>query len=159
MAEPTISEHARDIAELKTSIALIQKDIASFNKSISNIEESLKNIGSIDRALVAQQSVLESYERRLNFVEQEFNEYSRHIRDIQTDMISQSERIRAEIRIETNKNAEEFRSEIREITKEFRAQAEAHTSRTGKLENWRYLIMGMLVVASFFLGGWTIPIF
>jgi chromosome segregation ATPase len=159
-----------ELNHVKTDIALIKNDIKQIERFFDKVDEAMEQMVSISQDIAVQQNVLETFEGKLNTLEdkidtqarinvesrfafkEELDDHKYRFKEAMTDGMSQAQIAHQDYNLKQREWMEE-RSErtltaINTLTKELNMKIEEIESRTRSLENLKWWLLGAVAVVT-----------
>ena len=139
-----------EINELKTDIALIKRDLAQIEKFFTKIDASIDKIATMSRIIAIQEKIVESHEKRLDDIDIKISRHHDEEEQFRKDLQRQLSELRDASTIEREKRHREVMDSIKTLHDDLRQKNKEQDERLGKLEQWKWWLMGVgAVIASF----------
>lgn len=148
-----MDEKDKIIADQGTQIVLIHSELKSITAYIENVEKSLSVLGSMDKTIITQQSILESQERRLAQLERENAESHTFYHNMQTEFGNRIQGLKDQSRDDRYTGQQLVVQKLEELGRTFDKRFEEKELRVRALENWRWYILGIMAAAGLVLSG------
>ena len=159
-----------ELNHVKTDIALIKNDIKQIERFFDKVDEAMDQMVSISQDIAVQQNVLETFEGKLNTLEdkidtqarinvearfafkEELDDHKYRFKEAMTDGMSQAQVAHQDYNLKQREWFEE-RSErtltaINTLTKELNMKIDELDSRTRSLENLKWWLLGAVAVVT-----------
>lgn len=159
-----------DLNPVKTDIALIKNDLKNIERFFDKVDEAMEQMVSISQDIAVQQNVLETFERKLQTVEdkidtqarinvesrfafkEELDDHKFRFKEAMNDGMSQAQVAHQDYNLKQREWMEE-RSErtlsaINTLTKELNIKIDELDRRTRSLENLKWWLLGAVAVVT-----------
>jgi len=159
-----------ELNHVKTDIALIKNDIKQIERFFDKVDEAMDQMVNISQDIAVQQNVLETFESKLNTVEnkidtqarinvesrfafkEELDEHKYRFKEAMTDGMNQAQSAHQEYNLKQREWMEE-RSErtltaINTLTKELNIKIDEQDRRIRNLENLKWWLLGAVAVVT-----------
>ena len=159
-----------DLNPVKTDIALIKNDLKNIERFFDKVDEAMEQMVSLSQDIAVQQNVLETFERKLQAVEdkidtqarinvesrfafkEELDDHKFRFNQAMTDGMSQAQVAHQDYNLKQREWMEE-RSErtlsaINTLTKELNIKIDELDRRTRSLENLKWWLLGAVAVVT-----------
>jgi len=159
-----------ELNHVKTDIALIKNDIKQIERFFDKVDDAMEQMVSISQDIAVQQNVLETFEGKLESVEnkidtqsrinvearfafkEELDEHKYRFKEAMTDGMSQAQDAHQEYNLKQREWMEE-RSErtltaINTLTRELNSRIDDQDRRIRSLENLKWWLLGAVAVVT-----------
>jgi chromosome segregation ATPase len=159
-----------ELNHVKTDIALIKNDIKQIERFFDKVDEAMEQMVSISQDIAVQQNVLETFEGKLNTLEdkidtqarinvesrfafkEELDDHKYRFKEAMTDGMSQAQIAHQDYNLKQREWMEE-RSErtltaINTLTKELNMKLDDQDRRIRSLENLKWWLLGAVAVVT-----------
>jgi chromosome segregation ATPase len=159
-----------ELNHVKTDIALIKNDIKQIERFFDKVDEAMEQMVSISQDIAVQQNVLETFEGKLNTLEdkidtqarinvesrfafkEELDDHKYRFKEAMTDGMSQAQIAHQDYNLKQREWMEE-RSErtltaINTLTKELNMKLDDQDKRIRNLENLKWWLLGAVAVVT-----------
>lgn len=159
-----------DLNPIKTDVALIKNDLKNIERFFDKVDEAMDQMVSISQDIAVQQSVLESFERKLTTLEEKLDTQSRvaiesrfafkeelddhkyRFKQAMTDGMGDAQTAHQEhnekLRVWMDDSRERTLRAITTLSKEFDLKLEDQEKRLRGLENLKYYMLGAVALAT-----------
>lgn len=159
-----------ELNHVKTDIALIKNDIKQIERFFDKVDDAMEQMVSISQDIAVQQNVLETFEGKLESVEnkidtqsrinvearfafkEELDEHKYRFKEAMTDGMSQAQEAHQQYNLKQREWMEE-RSErtltaINTLTRELNSRIDDQDRRIRSLENLKWWLLGAVAVVT-----------
>jgi len=159
---------AEDNKDLKTDIALIKKDIKQIEKFFNRFETAIETMSDIGQKVAVQSEILKNTADKLDDMEDRIESHKKEDvarAAILTDRLEQyrvsSKEDHQRLSDLSAKNREqrnqEIMGELSKLNGNLERKMDGLSSRIGKLENWKYYMMGLGAAVLFIVVKFIVP--
>jgi len=148
-----MDEKDKLIADQGMQIVLIHRELKSLTSYIENVDKSLSILGTLDKTLLTQQTILEAQDRRIQNLERDLSEHRNALTSLSNDHSSRIQSLRDQTRDDRYSNQQAFLAKIDEVIKASAEREKEKEGRVRALENWRWYILGIMAAAGLALTG------
>lgn len=159
---------AEDNKDLKTDIALIKSDIKQIEKFFNRFETAIETMSDIGQKVAVQSEILKNTADKLDDMEDRIENHKKEDvarAAVLTDRLEQyrvsSKEDHQRLSDLSAKNREmrnqEIMGELSKLNGNLERKMDSLSSRIGKLENWKYYMMGLGAAVLFIVVKFIVP--
>lgn len=159
-----------ELNHVKTDIALIKNDVKQIERFFDKVDDAMEQMISISQDIAVQQNVLETFEGKLNTLEnkidtqarigvearfafkEELDDHKYRFKEAMTDGMSQAQVAHQDYNLKQrewmDERSERTLTAINTLTKELNIKIDELDSRTRSLENLKWWLLGAVAVVT-----------
>ncbi len=159
---------AEDNKDLKTDIALIKSDIKQIEKFFNRFEAAIETMSDIGQKVAVQSEILKNTADKLDDMEDRIENHKKEDvarAAVMTDRLEQyrlsskedHQRLSDLSALNREKRNQEIMTELSKLNGNLERKMDSLSSRIGKLENWKYYMMGLGAAVLFIVIKFIVP--
>jgi hypothetical protein len=159
---------AEDNKDLKTDIALIKSDIKQIEKFFNRFEAAIETMSNIGQKVAVQSEILKNTADKLDDMEDRIENHKKEDiarAAVMTDRLEQyrlsskedHQRLSDLSAQNREKRNQEIMTELSKLNGNLERKMDSLSSRIGKLENWKYYMMGLGAAVLFIVIKFIVP--